>query len=516
MDILKRRFLCALIFTLFFNLTTDGYCTIYYVKNAGDDYASGLSGQEAWKTISKINSFNFSDGDIVCLKRESRFDDATLLSPNVNNFTFRDYGEGKKPHIDGDQLKPINIIPDKTIENLTIKNIDISGQDWQREKNSNLVVKNVSTLTIDGIIGNGYYNGNVSNGKTAISIIKCAGHIVVKNCLLYNWGPTDLPKQGQDFMGIVLSNISKGYYEIHNNTVYNVNADCVHLYHNTAKGFVHHNTLYNAGEDSIDVKGTHNTEIYGNEFYRTDDFTGEGGSGSGGTYTLIVVHEGNGKEAKNTVIRDNKFHDGDAVGIKIGNAENTVIYRNYFERLPGSIKIQDRSQGTIIYYNIIVNPKSRQGYRDMDAGCIYENNSFSGSRIYNNTIYDDLGDCKHLISIACCNKTTIENNIVYQSNRDEQAYCLYSWPCGEDPVVQNNCWYNELSSYRVKYRNSLYTEKMLDAWRSIEHANDIFENPLFNDPKDGDFSLKKKSPCLSGTGYWGAVPFSLSIQKSSE
>lgn len=491
-----------------------GWCKRYYVKNSGDDMATGLSDLSAWKTISRVNRTKFSDGDTVCLKRGDTFSDSTFKSPGVNNFTIQDYGNGPKPHLNGNIIKPITIEPSKSIQNLTIKNIDISGQDWMIEKGSNMTIKNVHGVILDNISGNGHLNGKTSIGKTAITLTECSGEIVIKNCQLSNWGPLGLPKLSKDFMGIALISINEGSYDISNNVIHNVNADCVHLYHNTAKGFVHHNTLYNGGEDSIDVKGTHNTEIYENEFYRTDDFTGEGGSGSGGLPTLIVVHEGNGKEAKNTVIRDNKFHGGDAVGIKIGGAGNTAIYRNYFEKLRGAINIMNRSQDTIIHHNIIVNPKSRKGYKDMDGGCIYENNSYSGTNIYNNTIYDDLGLCKHLISIASCNKTTIKNNIVYQRNRDEHAYCFYFWPYGKDPVVQNNCWYNELSSNRVKYRNVQYIEKNLDSWRRLGHANDTFENPLFNDPPKGDFSLKINSPCLSETEYRGAVPFSPSVQKS--
>jgi hypothetical protein len=39
-----------------------GYAATYYVKNSGDDNASGLDDNSAWRTISKVNSFVFSKG----------------------------------------------------------------------------------------------------------------------------------------------------------------------------------------------------------------------------------------------------------------------------------------------------------------------------------------------------------------------------------------------------------------------------------------------------------------------
>jgi len=491
-------FFCILLLLFF---ASSVYGATYYVKNSGNDSNSGLSDAEAWKTISKVNSFSFSAGDTVCLKRGDVFDDAIFRNAKVDNFTIRDYGDGSKPHLNGDINKPIQI-EDTPINNLVIQNIDIGGQDWYQSKNSNISITDVNGVIIDGVIGDGHFGGNKSDGKTAISISYCTGDIIVKNCNLYNWGPSAIPSAGTDFMGIALLYIKSGKYQIYNNTVHNVNADCLHLYENTAPGYVRDNILYNAGEDGIDVKGTSNCEIFANEFYRTESFVGKGGSG--GYKTHIITHEGASPKSQQIIIRNNKFHDGNAAAIVTGNAENISIYENSVNNCLGAVIIANNSTNIEIHHNIIVNPQSGDGWEDMDSGCIYENNSSAGTKIYNNTIYNDSGACKHPISIACCNSTQIYDNIVYTEGTDSNIFPLYTVACGTKPIVHSNCWYIRDNSNRTKFRGILFSEPMLSEWRA-DHPNAIFSDPLFTNAVANDFSLAANSPCRLTDRIIGAI-----------
>ena len=497
-----RSLLVSFLLIVLFSLP--GYCATYYIKNAGNDSASGLTDVEAWKTIKKVNSFAFSDGDTVCFKRGDRFDDVTLYNPGVDNFTVKDFGTGSKPHIDGDRVQPIQFtLMDKMTRNLTIENIDISGQDWMQEKGLNMEFRNVSGVTIDGVIGDGHYNGNTSDGKTAMAFyLGCKGPIVVKNCNLYNWGASDLPVEARDYMGIALIDINEGGYEISNNTVFNINSDCLHLYHCVATGSVHHNTFYNAGEDGIDVKGTENCEIFENEFYRMPDFKGEGGTGSGGLWTCIVVHAADGKITKNTVIRNNRLHNGDMVGVKIGWSEDTEVSNNKFEDLAGAVFIGNPATNVYVHHNIIVNPRTQLGYETMDAGGIYLNNSVSGTKILNNTFYNDFGTCKHLVSIASGNGAEIENNIAYHNSSDQFALSLYHFSGA--PSIQYNCWYNKSSNNRVSYLSTLYPATALTEWK-MDHPGEFFGDPIFVDAKQGNFALSADSPCRIDGRILGAV-----------
>ncbi|SLM28691.1 exported hypothetical protein [Desulfamplus magnetovallimortis] len=475
-----------------------GYAETYYVKNSGNDKSSGLDDKNAWRTIDKVNSFEFSAGDVVLFNRGDTFFDKLLLIKNLENFTIADYGEGEKPLFDGNKIQPILISDSK---NVTVRNIDISGQEWKMDKGSNLYFKNVESLIIDGVYGNGHTikGKGKSEGKTAITINACSGIIEIKNCELLNWGPYDLPKTDtNDFMGIALYKMESGEYSIHNNKIYNINADCIQVYLTKEKGTIYKNVLYNAGEDSIDVKGSENVEIHDNEFYRTADFLGEGGSGSGGLPTYIVVHEGGDLYSKNNTIRSNRFKDGDCIAIKLGKAEDTIVHDNSFSNVKSALYIQNLVKNTLFHHNIIENPQSRLVLRDIDAGSIYENNSHTGTQIYNNTIYNGEGNCKHLISLECSKGTVIYNNIVYQNNASEDALGLYHNSCGDEPVISNNYWYNPNKINRNHYSKKIYTANMQKEWNE-KHSGDKFDDPLMNDPGDGDYSLYEKSL------KWGAV-----------
>ncbi len=483
-----------------------GECAVYYVKDSGNDNASGLTDTHAWKSIKKVNNSRLKDGDTVCFKRGSVFTDATLNSPNADNITFTDYGEGEKPRIDGNRIRPINMAPVNKIRGLTIRNIDISGQNWLQSKSSNLYVTNVEGVIIDGVIGDGHKGGNTSKGKSAITVERCTGKIVISNCQLKNWGPTNLRTMGQDFIGIVVLNITDGGYEISKNSISNITADAIHLCDNTAPGLVKQNTASNCGENGVDIKGTSNCLILENEFYRTSDFLGEGGSGSGGYPVHVVVHKGYvNAVASNNTIRSNLFHDGDAAGVVIADAHNTRIIDNDFVSIASSIYIANNSNMTLVENNVIVNPMYRSGYKDMESGCIFENNAGTGTRIQNNTIYNSTGTAKHLISLACAHKTEISKNVVYQQKADEGALLLYHRPCGTPPIINNNCWYNKLNTNHVKYQNVIYSLQNEQKW-SVRHAGDVFRDPLFRDPAQLDFQLDASSPCQSGGVMWGAFP----------
>ena len=86
-----------------------GWGATYYVRNAGNDGATGLSATTnassgAWQTISKVNSGGFSPGDSILLNRGDTWREQ-LTVPNSgtagNLITFGAYGTGAKPRIFG-------------------------------------------------------------------------------------------------------------------------------------------------------------------------------------------------------------------------------------------------------------------------------------------------------------------------------------------------------------------------------------------------------------------------------
>lgn len=73
--------------------------TTYYVSSSGNDAAAGTSTATAWQTLAKVNSFNFTAGDVVLFKcNEVFFGD---IKVHDNNMTYSSYSTGAKPIITG-------------------------------------------------------------------------------------------------------------------------------------------------------------------------------------------------------------------------------------------------------------------------------------------------------------------------------------------------------------------------------------------------------------------------------
>lgn len=474
----------------FFLLPNMAAAAVYFVDaTSGNDANSGLSPESAWKTISKVNSIDFDDGDIVRLKRGEVWGQtlrlsATIDGDGVNGITVEDYGTGEMPFLNGNVAQPINIDSESSpgkIASLTLRNMDISGQDWAVAKVAHVSIRYVQNVTIEGLFGDGLRGAtnSLQEGKNAISIYRPTGQITIKNNRLHNWGPIDLPASGSDAIGIALLFLENGSYDIQGNTIHSVNADCIQLYETTAPGRVRENVLYNAGENVIDVKGTSNAEIYDNTFYREEGF-GLGGSGSEGA--LIVVH-GRGLPANNNVIRQNEFRDCGYYGISVsyGDAglDGLKVSGNRFEDCKNSIRVLDQCIGVEISGNIFAS--AADGY------AILENNSALGTKIVNNTIYEGA------IEIRCGNQTEVKNNIAYLTS---DSYGFSYSDCGTDPIVSNNLWFNPLHSKRTKWKSTDYGVSNHSSWVR-DHAGDRFlDDPLWLNPASRDFALKLNSPAV--------------------
>lgn len=80
--------------------------TTYYVSyNNGNDSNVGTSESLPWKTIARVNSFNFSSGDKILFESDNEWVGANLVikySGTQNSpITYSSYGNGKKPIISG-------------------------------------------------------------------------------------------------------------------------------------------------------------------------------------------------------------------------------------------------------------------------------------------------------------------------------------------------------------------------------------------------------------------------------
>ena len=97
--ILTKSFKKTYLFPVLLLLTASVHAKTYYVSNDGNNSNSGTSTSSPWQTVSKINSFSFSAGDIILFRRGDVFRGGIVLKRS--NLTFGAYGSGNKPVITG-------------------------------------------------------------------------------------------------------------------------------------------------------------------------------------------------------------------------------------------------------------------------------------------------------------------------------------------------------------------------------------------------------------------------------
>src|SRR3989338_5523707 len=62
-------------------ISVSAVSTTYYVSPSGNDSASGVSPQEAWKTIEQVNRGVYKAGDRILLEGGQRFSGTVGFSP---------------------------------------------------------------------------------------------------------------------------------------------------------------------------------------------------------------------------------------------------------------------------------------------------------------------------------------------------------------------------------------------------------------------------------------------------
>jgi len=104
-----KKLVSSFIFSILL-LSGNGWGATYYVdRSGGDDAKNGLSPENAWRTIAKVNASNFAAGDSILFKRgETWRESLTVPSSGSagNPVTIAAYGTGAKPII-----QPTNVIP---------------------------------------------------------------------------------------------------------------------------------------------------------------------------------------------------------------------------------------------------------------------------------------------------------------------------------------------------------------------------------------------------------------------
>ena len=101
-NLFSMRYILIIFFLV---VKSAAFSTDYYVSNKGNDTNDGLSKETAWQTVAKVNSQSFQPGDNIFFERGGVWIDERLLISSSgtenNRITYSAYGEGEKPVFDG-------------------------------------------------------------------------------------------------------------------------------------------------------------------------------------------------------------------------------------------------------------------------------------------------------------------------------------------------------------------------------------------------------------------------------
>ena len=519
-------------------VVSSGFAATYYVKNNGNDKASGLSDANAWATIAKVNDFaeqtRFSNGDVIQFKRGDTWgDDETLGNDGssiswgtINGLTFQDYGTGDKPRFNGNTQQPI-LISSNSITNLTIKNIDVSGSDTTGDR---CKISKVNGVTIDGVDYDGHTGASSYKRSSAIGLFQCRGDLTVKNCTIRNtikatFADSLAAWYKGDAAGIIIWYLvdgapkTSGTVTVNNNTVSNIYSDCLILGGIQTASNVYDNTFSNFGENAIDIKKTRYVDIYYNDMSH-NDFGWAGGAGSKGP-TTITTGSGTkywpGYSSGDVVIRDNYFHSCKYQHIVVA-CNNTKVYRNYIKDGGLSVKVTGHDNAEIHNNIFEITEPGYTGYGNIErSGIRVDQINNDNTLIYNNTFY--ITSTNHLYAIAIqshrsCTGTTIKNNVMYMTRNSAGVFPLYVQDYDGSntyPTIEYNCYYNANHTNRVGWDGTIYDSTEQVAWRNTGHTRGLFADPLFTNPQTGDFTLSQDSPCILPDRTLGVSKLPLSV-----
>ena len=400
----------------------------YYVSNSGNDSNPGTM-NSPWKTISKVNSVNFNNGDKISFKGGDKFFDA-ILKIDDPDLTISSFGEGRA--ILGDSLGNLKNTILITADGITVENLYLLGSS----------VTNSAIVKITGndfIIRNNIIDGGrgTSNGGYGVKAIFINGGIVEENEVfdlhhgisftepknvevrynkihdLYNWDKVanrSLARANGGGTGIGLSveSFANGAY------------DCGYGVR------FHHNEIYNFEYTAFKGSGYTNYIIEYNNIHSNLDETIYRGGVKHGTVGKIFDDTGDkvGDGGLGVVVRYNVIHDIRRVG-KPG----------YYYAEDGTILVAGGYKGTSA---TATNPTNNANYP------VYQNSGVGGT-----DFGDDWGEVPdHLIGGLGYGNNYTHNNIIY--NIDHAVWGRGThFSRNDNPAYKNVFAYNTvINSYK--------------------------------------------------------------------
>ncbi len=481
----------------------------YYVSTNGDDGNNGLSEDQAWRTISKVNATTFVPGDIIHFNRGDEWrEQLTIYQSGTedNPIRFTSYGTGDLPILNG-----ANVITEWADEGSNVWSANCPAS-----MNGNAYMVSVNDVLFT----------HVAEKSSVISASRYFVDYTTTPDRVYIYATVD--------PGTVVSEVSGRKYAIVSNQLF-LSISNIEVRNAGASGiYLHHDNVYVNSGSIINGVTAYRNRISGIGFgqsyggvtvtnckatYNGNGIVGwEGGDNSviSNCYTSNSIHDyitdvwysdGSGIQlykCDNAII-ENCETDGDPYGIVLdprGTSNSMICRYNYVHDSP-SIGVNagigvygEITGGTIqIYYNLVVNCGSSEGAAFMTFSGPATGNVY----MYNNTIVMDVAHRGYGMDvlIAHPDNYVIKNNIFVADYKANHRFYLFS----------NDGTFNSDNNLFFQYDKGFepieftfpadinYSE--LSDWISAvnQDANSLSEDPLFLNNL-GDYRLRANSPAI--------------------
>ena len=406
----------------------------YFVKNGGNDEASGLSHADAWATIAKVNSFSFAPSDVVQFCQLHTFE-GCLDSSHFAGVTFRSYDPASgDPSAAGTRALLQNTTPVNVVHVTT--NTD------------DIVLDNLELATNEPVTGAGSH-AVVMNSSSA----PVCRDWTIRNCYIHQAGGSGVQTIGAGSTGWTIEGTAAGLMEIADV------GDC--------------GWLIDAVSSGHEVDGGADLGV---TIHDTGGF--DAAYGRHGIYAkgAVIVH---GVEFYANV-------NGQSVSIR---REGSEVYGCYFhDTAEGAVYFFDATgtggTGTVYIYQNILDNVPNAFFADHDV--------YFDMVIASNTLRGLTTGCAANFAALLHASVEFKNNIV---SGGDHAFWGHNpdLDSSEETIEDYNCWYNQAEYAPFQWNGSFYEPSAYQAASGqSEHA--VYSDPILEITYP--FALDPYSPAI--------------------
>lgn len=371
-EAIKNNYKKNYLLVLFILFIVNGFAQnqTYYISSSGDDSNSGLSVGSAWKTVSKVSSFNFEPGDRILFEGGKRFTGNLEFQFEDGPFIIESYGRGKAII----NAQAGNGIYAYDVGSIEIHNLILEGNGAGNNNGSGVLFymtqrNNLSNIVIDSTEAYGFGEAGIVLGAWQTS----GGYDNVKimHSLAHDNGRAGIT--------------TYGYADMYNHSNFYVAYN--KTYNNAGRTDV---TDTNTGSGII-ISGVDGFKVEYCEAYENGANNRNIGGGPVGIWCY---------NAKNGIIQYCESHhnkaglQADGGGFDIdGGSQNCILQYNYSHdnEGPGYLLCEYGSSNQFyentVRYNISENDGLKNGYGALTISADNSERKISECQIYNNVFY---------------------------------------------------------------------------------------------------------------------------------